>query len=181
MTDSKRLTAEERTFAEQNLGVVYMYLKMKGYDLEEYFDIAIFGYLKAVQLYMRKPELRRYKFSTIAQHQMFAEIHREWTDRNRMKRKEDIPAVRLDSMNRETEKELYETVSTVEDFADELITQLYWQRVLLKLKPDDRRLIGMMLDGLNIREMAEREGTSHQAVHQRITRIRNMLEPARHR
>ncbi|WP_297720808.1 hypothetical protein [Intestinimonas sp.] len=69
------LTAEESTFAAEHHHLLLSYLKKAGLDFDEFYDIAVFGYLRAVRKYLARPELRAYQFSTIAFRAMSCDVH----------------------------------------------------------------------------------------------------------
>lgn len=50
------LTPEERAFAEEKYPLVDKFLSMKRLDPDEWFDVVIFGFLEAVQVFIRQPE-----------------------------------------------------------------------------------------------------------------------------
>ena len=60
------MTDEERDFAEIRHGLVLSFLKCYSLNEHEWYDVAVFGYLHAVQLWFRRNDLHRYSFSTIA-------------------------------------------------------------------------------------------------------------------
>lgn len=68
------LTPEQVCFAAKNHQLIYKYLKYRQLPKEEYYDIAVFGYLKAVEDYFNKEGLHRYAFSTICWRYMSREI-----------------------------------------------------------------------------------------------------------
>ena len=45
------LTNTQRDYAGNHVGLVYKFLYLNHLDIDEYYDIVIFGYLLAVQLY----------------------------------------------------------------------------------------------------------------------------------
>ena len=45
------LTEEQRIFAEKHHDFIYQYLNGRHLNIEDYYDTAVFGYLKAVQDY----------------------------------------------------------------------------------------------------------------------------------
>ena len=49
------MTVGEREFAEQNHGLVAEFLRCRRLPMEDFYDVAIFGYLSAVQQYHRNP------------------------------------------------------------------------------------------------------------------------------
>ncbi len=59
------LTSEESAFAEKHHDVLLRYLHFHKLPVDEFYDIAVFGYLRAVRKYLARPELRQYKFSPL--------------------------------------------------------------------------------------------------------------------
>ncbi len=68
------LTDSQREFAAENHDLVISFLRRRGLDMGEFYDVVIFGYLSAVQQYDQRPELRQYKFRTIANKRMHAAL-----------------------------------------------------------------------------------------------------------
>ena len=60
------MTERQRRFAAKNHNLIYRYLHEKGWEVSEYYDIAAFGYLRAVRRYLTEPGLSIYAFSSIA-------------------------------------------------------------------------------------------------------------------
>ena len=80
------LNDTQRIFAEKNHNLVYKFLHEKNLPASEYYDIVIFGYLRAVQRYLTDPNLAGYSFSTVAWRAMEGEVvntHR--TDKRRFR------------------------------------------------------------------------------------------------
>ena len=53
-------------FAEKNHKLVYAFLQEQRYDPGDYYDLAVMGYLRAVERYCSHAYLRRFSFSTVA-------------------------------------------------------------------------------------------------------------------
>ena len=68
------LNDTQRIFAEKNHNLVYKFLHEKNLPASEYYDIVIFGYLRAVQRYLTDPNLAGYSFATVAWRAMEGEI-----------------------------------------------------------------------------------------------------------
>jgi hypothetical protein len=64
------LTREQREFATKWHNLIYTFLNEKRLPEEDYYDIVVFGFLRAVKEYLSKPALQRYSFSTIAWNNM---------------------------------------------------------------------------------------------------------------
>lgn len=80
------LNDTQRIFAEKNHNLVYKFLHEKNLPASEYYDIVIFGYLRAVQRYLTDPNLAGYSFATVAWRAMEGEVvntHR--TDKRRFR------------------------------------------------------------------------------------------------
>lgn len=60
------LTEEQRRFAADNHDLIYSFLQEQKLDIDCFYDIAVFGYLRAVERYLTEPKLQRYQFSTVA-------------------------------------------------------------------------------------------------------------------
>jgi len=69
------LTYEEQLYAAEQYGLVSAYLKRKHLDESEYFDVIIFGFLRAVHQYQTESELPKYRFSTLAWRKMNDCLH----------------------------------------------------------------------------------------------------------
>ena len=49
----KPFTEEEKRLAEKNHDLVYQFLRSHNYSMEDYYNTAVFGYLKGIQKYYR--------------------------------------------------------------------------------------------------------------------------------
>lgn len=82
--DSK-MTDTEKKYAEDHITIVYKYLYQNSLDIDEWFDIVIFGYLRAVMRYHREEKLKQYAFATIVWRAMSADIlnHKRYISRRK--------------------------------------------------------------------------------------------------
>ena len=69
------LTEAESEFAAEHHSVIYGYLRKAGLPEDDFYDVVVFGYLRAVRKYLARPELRKYSFSTIAYRAMSCDVH----------------------------------------------------------------------------------------------------------
>ena len=80
------LNDTQRVFAEKNHNLVYKFLHEKNLPASEYYDIVIFGYLRAVQRYLTDPNLAGYSFATVAWRAMEGEVaNTRRTDKRRVR------------------------------------------------------------------------------------------------
>jgi RNA polymerase sigma-70 factor (ECF subfamily) len=75
----KPLTTEQSAYAAEHHNLIYTFLHKHGYSVDKYYDVTVFGYLRAVQKYHEREELRVYAFSTIA----FAAMRTEMSNHRR--------------------------------------------------------------------------------------------------
>lgn len=58
----KKLTEKQRQFAADNHYVLENFLRYRGLPMDEFYDVVIFRFLKAVQQYDEREDLQKYKF-----------------------------------------------------------------------------------------------------------------------
>lgn len=65
-----RLTERQQRFAEEHHHVLEDFLKYRGLSGDEFYDVVVFRFLRAVKQYDEREDLRKYTFNTIAKHHM---------------------------------------------------------------------------------------------------------------
>lgn len=172
------LTDFERKFATENHNLVYDFLHRHGYSLEKYYDVAIFGFLKAVQIYNRREDLReKYAFSFISQQYMRAEIGNHRRTETAKKRKPSGTLISLDAEYAEMEN-LYNYIGATggkspesEMMAMEQITEM-----LSSLSDTQRKIAVLKVDGYNNREIYSALEIKPSTYYVEIKRIKNVLK-----
>lgn len=154
--EAKRLTREEREFAGEQHREIAVFLRSKGLDKEEYYDIVVFGYLKAVMDYCRKPSARAYPFRTVARRAMLDSLYKHWRHEGRQKRK---PMGKVFSLDREMESD--EGVVTLHDMvasrgasvAEQFESEDALRRMTEELSSLGKTIIAMLRDGFAAKEI----------------------------
>lgn len=90
MTCEVPLTSEQCLFATEHHGLVYSFLYANDLPIDEFYDVVIFGYLRAVSRYFNEPELQQYSFTTIAWRRMLACISDHRRKQRRPKHNADV-------------------------------------------------------------------------------------------
>lgn len=146
---------QERQFAAANHALIYSFLLEQKLDEAEFYDIALWGYLRAVRRYLSHAHLRRYQFSTIAWRAMRqslssfyrAEARRRAGERRYLDAQQDAdPYMRLEA---DLLLHSLAAISTEEQYA----------------------LVRRRLQGLSIKETAQASGISPK----RVTRLLKQL------
>lgn len=71
------LSSIERAVSQQNYWVVEKFLRVNKLPFDEWFDVVVFRYLRAVELWFDRPDLYQYEFSTIAWNNMRSAVYNE--------------------------------------------------------------------------------------------------------
>lgn len=134
------LTEQEKQFAEKNHGLVYSFLHRYKYKDDDFYDIVIFGFLKAVQVYHRKADVKRkYDFEFIAWQYMRSETGNHFRMESALKRKMETATIGLD-------KQDIEDVYNLENRFIERETFLEYVR---RLDDEQRKIIEWRIRGYN--------------------------------
>jgi len=144
------LTEEQRRYAAEHHDLIYRFLREKGWSVEEYYDVAAFGYLTAVMQYLSNAALRRYAFSTVAWNKMKQSIanHR-----------------RAEVRRRESETAYAERSSGLwGDPFEELEYNLLLHDLAVVSDERQYELASMRLQGYSIMEIARKQGMDHRRV-----------------
>lgn len=163
-------TKQEQKFSEENHNLIYGFLRKNGYSIEEFYNIAVFGYLKAVQVYHRKEKLNgNYNFSSIAYKYMRAEISNHFRTENRMKRKPAETIVSLDDDGMENNCVGGKSVEA-EILEEETVNEL-----LDKLTKVQRKIAEMKMDGYSNKEIFIILDMSQSTYYKELQRIKVVL------
>ena len=65
-----QLNERQREFAERNHKVLEDFLKYRGLPQDEFYDVVVFRFLRAVKQYDERDDLKQYSFRTIANNHM---------------------------------------------------------------------------------------------------------------
>lgn len=171
------LTDFERKFATENHNLVYDFLHRHGYSLENYYDVAIFGFLKAVQIYNRREDLRKkYAFPFISQQYMRSEIGNHCRMGNAKKRKPPGTLVSLDAEYTETEN-LYNCIGIASGKSpeSEIVTMEYMTEILSSLSDTQRKIAELKVDGYRSKEIYSTLEIKPSTYYMEVRRIRKAI------
>lgn len=93
MKDQK-LTDEQRKFAQEHHYVLENFLRYRRLPTDEFYDVVVFRFLRAVQQYDEREDLRQYKFSTVANYAMRSAVSNYFAKEKR--RKDNLQMLSLD-------------------------------------------------------------------------------------
>nr|QGT50935.1 hypothetical protein Firmicute1046_0110 [uncultured Firmicutes bacterium] len=170
------MNERERAFAEENIKTIEKFLSHRRLDYDTYYDVVVFGFLKAVMQYLSVERLQQYAFNTIAWRKMNDEVWRYHRDQNRLKRK----AVPL-SMDAELESEttsFYELVPDLHgiDFEKQCADKQIIESCMLDVRPQEKTVLMLKAQGYSYREIGTLCNLSCSGVFNRVLRFRKRLK-----
>lgn len=164
------LTREQQDFAAEHHGLVYKFLSDNHLPEDEFYDVIIFPYLKAVQDYCSVPSVKEYSFSTIAIRQMRFRLYDYFRKQACRKRNTEILSIHLG---------LYQDGVPLEETlpANDTLMQEFEMRQILhelagRVSRQQINIVRMKEYGYGVREIARHEKLS-------IARIKELLEETR--
>ena len=89
------LTEQQKDFAAANHGLVHAFLNAYGLNEDEFYDVVIFGYLRAVRRYFTEANLKKYKFGTIAWNCMRVDLLNHYKANRRQKRNAEVVSIHV--------------------------------------------------------------------------------------
>ena len=136
------LSKRQVRFAEKNHKLVYAFLQEQWYDPGEYYDLAVMGYLRAVERYCSHAYLRRFSFSTVAYRAMQQSI---------------VSWKRGESRRRQAEEAYCALCGRRETVCDAELPEAYFFSELQKCgTPQQAAFALLRLNGYSIAEIAAR-------------------------
>lgn len=160
-------TEKEQKFADQNHELIYSFLNEKELAEEDYYDIVIFGFLKAVQEFCSNPF--RYKcFSTLAWKCMSNELINYYQHKSRKKR--HVAIVSFDDIvNKVNDYE--ENAIIYDEYINELKMNLLMHELARRLPEREMRIVKMKVRGDKLQDIARAERLNFQQIGRMIDDI----------
>lgn len=148
----EKLTESEKKFAEENHNLVYGFLRRYKYSIEEYYNVVIFAYLKAVQIYHRRKDLQnKCDFPFISWQYMMSEVGNHCRMKNAQKRTATYGTVSFDSDNEEMEN-FYNCVGG-KSAEDDVMEKMLLSDIMKNLTVVQRKIAELKIDGYNNKEI----------------------------
>ncbi len=161
------LTKEQQRFAEENHHLVYAFLNEKELPESVFYDVVIFGYLKAVQEYCEVLSLHRFKFSTLAWRRMRSSLSNYYKYLARPKR--NAPVVSFNELIG-CEDGLYwqDVISYPDERMLRFETDLLLHALASRLPRREMRIIRMKVRGDRMHDIAKQERMTFHAINKTL-------------
>ena len=166
-----KLTEEQKKLVEENHNLIYWFAKKYHVPIEEYYDVLAQGLCMAAYHY----DPSKCSFSTYAYLCMNTEMHVEY---RKTLRKSEIPQGNI--FHYENAWQLSDLIPTNEKTENKVIDRISYENLISLLNDilndKDKEVLNYILNALTMREIAKIEGTSHQAIHNRMKKIRDKVK-----
>lgn len=166
------LTPTERKFAEEKYHLITDFLKRSKLDAEEFFDIVVFDFLLAVEIYLNSEDLqRKCNFEAFSYMYMKRVIYRHFREQKTLKRSSGAGTdISFDDVDAYVGK----SVINMENFSDleyeETIKQI--ENILTK---EQQRIFFDKLEGYSLKEIAENNGIKPKRVYTQFGKIKSVV------
>lgn len=167
------LTLEQRLFAADHHNLVYKFLGKKHLPKDEFYDVVIFGYLRAVYRYLTIPELQKYTFKTVAWKAMEGEL----CNYNRFQKAQKRNAI-VFSLNTALYEDgllLEETIAAPNPLMRQLEDRLLLHDLAKRLSKQQIDIVYLKSCGYDNRDIARRQNTSLPHVQQVLSNVHKLL------
>ena len=168
-----KLTNYEQLYAAIHHDLVFRFLHKNRLPKEEYYDVVIPGYLRAVRRYWTEEDLRRYQFSTIAWGCMRSNVGNYRKKLNREKRQRAVISL----------EQKYAGAPAIEKLADPVdwIGRLEKRMMLMdcagKLTKEQREILFLKWKGYHLKEIARMQERTTSRIRKDVEQIRKALRP----
>jgi len=170
MKKTTKLTDTQRDFAAENHDLVYQFLRARRLPEDEYYDIVVFGYLRAVKIYDQQPELRQHTFKTIAFKRMFAVLWNHYRSLYAAKRNATVLSLNSPAkQGGELQEYIASPGSAVHEYAE---ARENWEAIRPVITPKQMQALDMRAQGYTNREIGKVYYLTPGAVSSRMYRLR---------
>ncbi len=168
------LTCEQSIFAAENHNLVYKFLNENNLPENEYYDIVIFGYLKAVQNYFNRPLLQKYTFATIAWRTMTQSLSNYYKSQNCPKRNAQTISIHVSPY--EDGLPLEQTIPAPDTLMLRIETDLLLHDLASRVSRQQMDMVRLKTSGYGNREIAQKQNISMKRVRELLDEVKTVLE-----
>lgn len=164
------LTPEQRKFAADHHNLIYSFLNEHHLPENDYYDIVVFGYLKAVRDYFSRDDLKEYSFGTIAWKAMYRCLSNHYKAQRSQKRNAEVVSIHISLYG--DGLPLEQTIPAPDTLMERLEAELFWHELAGRISRQQLDAIHMKSCGYGVRDIAHKQNTT-------IKRVRELLDEAR--
>lgn len=168
------LTYEQKIFAEEHHTLVYKFLNENHLSENDYYDVIVFGYLKAVRDYLSRPSLQKYTFPTIAWRIMTCSLYNYHRAQKCSKR--NAQTVSIHESLCEDGLPLEQTIPAPDTLMLHLETELLLHDLARHISSRQMDMVRLKTCGYSDRDIARKQNIPMKRVRELLNEIRLVLE-----
>ena len=168
------LTCEQSIFAAENHNLVYKFLNENNLPENEYYDIVIFGYLKAVRDYLTQPSLQKYTFATICWRIMSRSLFNYYKAQRSGKRNAQTISIHVSPY--EDGLPLEQTIPAPDTLMLRIETDLLLHDLASRVSRQQMDMVRLKTSGYGNREIAQKQNISMKRVRELLDEVKTVLE-----
>lgn len=170
----RELTSAQWELVAENYHLVGDYLERNQYPEYPFYDVVFDALKTAARVYDERPELHRYRFSTIARNKMDDAVRAEKRKYARRCAVMEVVSLDADFPAREGYSQL-DRLSRSSDVEDDVSERLLYAQMISALTEKQAQVFVLKQAGFTYKEMAERCGIGYGGVNSRLYRMRGKL------
>lgn len=167
------LTPEQKTFAADNHGLVYKFLNENQLPEDEFYDVVIFGYLRAVRRFFVETNLQKYSFSTIAWNCMRVDLFNY--NKMHFRKKRNAETISIHLIPHENTLPIEETLAKPDELMLQLETKLLLHDLASCISRQQMDMIRLKTSGYSIRDIAHIQKIPMKRVKEALEEVRQIL------
>lgn len=167
------LTPEQRIFAADNHGLIYKFLNENQLPEDEFYDVVIFGYLRAVRRFFVETNLQKYSFSTIAWNCMRVDLFNY--NKMHFRKKRNAETISIHLIPHENTLPIEETLAKPDELMLQLETKLLLHDLAGCISRQQMDMIRLKTSGYSIRDIAHIQKIPMKRVKEALEEVRQIL------
>lgn len=167
------LTLEQRKFATKHHNLIYSFLNENHLPEDEFYDVVVFGYLRAVRRYFMEEGLKSFSFTTIAWSCMKSDLMNFYKTQKCQKRNAEIVSIYVSLYDGGLPLE--QTISAPDTLMQQLETELLLHDLAKHVSRQQMDAMRMKSNGYGVRDIARSQKTTIKQVRELLENAHNIL------
>ena len=169
------LTAQERDFAAEHHNIVYKFLYVNKFSIDDFYDIAALGYLQGVRAYLNREKSKtNIPFTVVAWGYMRAAVQQYFNKQDAAKRIPPELILSLDIMDED--KVFFNHIYEDQYMENVAIEKQVLETVVKAFTQMQQAIIWCKLDGMNNREICKELGILDGKFYREFNKIKAAAE-----
>lgn len=167
------LNKEQQAFAADHHGLVYMFLNENRLPEDEFYDVIIFGYLRAVYRYFNEPKLQKYSFATISWKSMQGALSNYNRYQTRRKRNMEVLSIHVGLYP--DGAPLEDTIPAHDPIMQQLEMDLLLHELAGRVSKQQMDIVHLKQGGYGIREIARTQKVPMRRIKELLAEVHDVL------